>query len=412
MNKRVLFPVCLFVFALYLILFWNEGINWHGRRTTRAQQGAAFPRSRLADQDEIRSIDLADTNSIRAKEILCRCIGILSGGERECGRDKIRFNTVKHCITESGHGFFQIVPNSTIQHVAAIVRINGPIINTMLFKLSSASRSNESVWISNYSSCVPGNYTAAVHIYLQDDGPLSVMLGNSCLDPLFESPFVFTWTERTAGIPCPHLWYWSHGVSNRALSRYNPGKALHNRTALAGLRSTVPHFPFSADGADGRPAGLVCLFGDSQLRNLLNGVGRRMNASACDLEAMQRVAGSCKVARNGAGADSFLRILSASGAVLARGRFGHHPPPCHGLGYQDTLRRILSPFPPAQPFRSPAAGPRQSGRFQPAWPSHFGCPSQRPSEFRFGCDAPGANPPRIPPGRTLRSGDPLAPPAR
>jgi hypothetical protein len=196
------------------------------------------------------------------------------------------------------------VPNSTIQHVAAIVRINGPIIDTMLFKLSPSSRSNASVWISNYSACVPGQYTAALHIYLQDDGPLSVMLGKSCFDPTFETPFMFSWTEQKAKIPCTRLWYWSKNSSSSALSRYKPGKALHNRTAFAGLRSTVPHFPFSAGGADGRPAGLVCLFGDSQLRNLFNGVGRRMDAGSCDLEAMQRIAGFCQVLRSAGGADS------------------------------------------------------------------------------------------------------------
>jgi hypothetical protein len=203
-----------------------------------------------------------------------------------------------HCKNFNGRGYFQIVPNSTIKHVAAIVRINGPIIDTMLFKLSPAPCSNVSIWISNYSSCVPGNYTAAVHIYLQDDASISVMLGNSCLDPFFESPFMFAWTEPapTASMRCPHLWYWSNGSSNSALSRYNPGKALHNHSTFAGLRSTIPDFPFSADGVDGRRGGLVCLFGDSHMRNLLNGVGMRMNSSACDLEAMQRIHRPCQVA--------------------------------------------------------------------------------------------------------------------
>jgi len=225
----------------------------------------------------------------------CRCKDLVDAAEWECDRDTIRYSTVKHCKSVHGGGFFQIVTKSTIQHVAAIVRINGPIIDTMLFKLSPAPRSNESIWISNYSSCVPGNYTAAVHIYLQDDDPLSVMLGKSCLDPLFETPFMFAWAEPTAGMPCSHLWHWSNRSSNSALSRYNPGKALHSRSAFAGLRSTIPDFPFATDGADGRSDGLVCLFGDSHMRNLFNGVGMRMDLGACDLEAMQRIHRACQV---------------------------------------------------------------------------------------------------------------------
>jgi hypothetical protein len=242
---------------------------------------------------------------------------MVDGREWECDRDEIFYSVVRHCRNVGGRGFFQIVPNNTVRHVAAIVRINGPIIDTILFKLSPVPRFNASVWISNYSACVPGNYTAAVHIYLQDDGPLSVMLGTSCLDPLFETPFTFAWTEQTGRIPCHRLWYWASNANSSALSRYKPGKALHNRTVLAGLRSTVPHFPFSADGADGRPAGLVCLFGDSQLRNLLNGVGRRMDAGACDLEAMQRIAGFCKVARR--------RIPAGPRAAFASALLPHRP---------------------------------------------------------------------------------------
>ena len=242
----------------------------------------------------------------------CKCKSMVDGSEWECKRDAVYYSTVKHCKNVNGHGFFEIVPNSTIQHVAAIVRMNGPIIDTMLFKLSPAPRSNASIWISNYSSCVPGNYTAAVHIYLQDDDPLSVMLGKSCLDPHFESPFMFAWTEPTARMPCPHLWFWINGSSNDALTRYNPGKALHHRSTFAGLRSTIPDFPFSADGVDGRPDGLVCLFGDSHMRNLVNGVGMRMNPRACNMEAMQSQRRPCQV---GGGAQTSAHNIASSAMI-------------------------------------------------------------------------------------------------
>ena len=212
-----------------------------------------------------------------------------------CSENEAKVGTVKHCRNlKTGIDNFQIVPKLGAEHVAAFVRINGPIIDTILFQQGSRSPDNRSVWQANSSSCKAGDYTAAVHIYLQDAHPEAVLRNASCFDPLFDAPFAFAWTEAAAASPCTSVWHWADRRNADDLSRYRNETRPDYAAAYAGLRSAVPAFDFAANGG-ARRRGLVCVFGDSQMRNLVNSIGGLVDPANCDPDAAQLLKRNCQV---------------------------------------------------------------------------------------------------------------------
>ena len=198
--------------------------------------------------------------------------------QKQCDMD----NTVLHCrmhaASQEGHGYFQIRANSTTLHVAAFVRINGPTIDTILFE----PQDNESVWKASYCTHLQGNYSAAVYIYLRSSSPEDILIPGSgvCVDPLFHKPFTFLWSAPdTTESQCSTLWYWDSNATDASndLSKYKCPPRDDYTTAYSGLRNRVPE----VNTSDFKPSGKVCLFGDSQIRNLLNSIGGLLDPMSC-----------------------------------------------------------------------------------------------------------------------------------
>ena len=149
-----------------------------------------------------------------------------------------------HCRDiEHGVGYFHILPNRSLHHVGAFVRINGPTIDTISFQRSRG----HSAWIANYSACTPGNYSASVHIYLQDHDPEAVLRRESCVDPALDTPTMFHWAETgTGSSTCPSVWSWADQSNAHELSQFRMPVRPDYVAAYAGLRSPVAAFNFTA----------------------------------------------------------------------------------------------------------------------------------------------------------------------
>jgi hypothetical protein len=242
------------------------------------------------------SVDTKLSDSVfYGSQLICDCRYLLGELLWECSHDHAVENTVMHCRKiESKIGFFQIRPNRSIKHVAAFARINGPIIDTILF--SGRIGAKASVWIANYTNCAAGNYSAGIHVYLQDADPEAVLRGESCLDPVFFTPKMFRWREtKNASLKCHSMWSWAKYKNAQGLSKYHLPIRRDFRTAYySGLRNSVPLFNFSTF-LTANPEKRVCLFGDSQLRNVLNSIGVQVTPSTCNAVRMQRQRSFCKV---------------------------------------------------------------------------------------------------------------------
>jgi hypothetical protein len=206
-------------------------------------------------------------------------------------------NTVMHCRMhadgQEGYGYFQIRANSTIQHIAAFVRINGPTIDTILFE----PWDNRSAWNASYCTHLQGNYSAAVYIYLKSNSPEDILIPNSsvCVDPLFYKPYMFLWSALDIKkSQCSNLWYWKSDTANASheLSKYKCPPRGDYATAYSGLKNLVPEINTS----NFKPSGKVCLFGDSQIRNLFNSIGGLLDPLSCfPLLQQKRSRGDCDV---------------------------------------------------------------------------------------------------------------------
>jgi hypothetical protein len=249
----------------------------------------------IGDSDSRTFSSKASWTKDLREESGCLCRGILDQYSGICSRDQIKENTLKYCRYDNGVGTFEIISNISVNHVGAIVRINGPIIDTILFRPSKTAQPNVTLsrWVAKFTACKKGNYSGAVHIYLQDSGPEFVMQGKSCMDPLFTQPFMFTWTEATNTPACPHLWYWSDETNASDLSRYRNETRKDYAAAYSALRSTVEEFDFAAPRRAGK--GAICLFGDSQMRNALNSIGRVAGIPSCNPEDAQKRKRNCNV---------------------------------------------------------------------------------------------------------------------
>jgi hypothetical protein len=230
------------------------------------------------EQDNDANANECTCLSMHAQDGLSDNSAMDNHDKKQCDMD----NTVLHCrmhtAGQEGHGYFQIRANSTIQHIAAFVRINGPTIDTILFE----PQDNESVWKANYCTHLQGNYSAAVYIYLRSSSPEDILIPGSgvCVDPLFHKPFTFLWSAPDiTESQCPTLWYWESNATDASndLSKYKCPPRDDYTTAYSGLRNRAPE----VNTSDFKPSGKVCLFGDSQIRNLLNSIGGLLDPLSC-----------------------------------------------------------------------------------------------------------------------------------
>jgi hypothetical protein len=199
---------------------------------------------------------------------------------------------VRHCRGLHGNGFFQITSNSSAGHVGAMVRINGPMIDTRIF------HQNQEGWISNYSTCSLGSFSAAVYIYLVDSGPESVLLGNSCIFPGFNDPFLFYWNETMLGSECSSTWLWDSNIENpntEELSLIKVPVRADYVSAYSGLSSTLPEMDLNNLSLYLKENKPICMFGDSQMRNLLNSIGGQIHRNTCFPILQQEFRGDCSV---------------------------------------------------------------------------------------------------------------------
>jgi len=185
-------------------------------------------------------------------------------------RNHNKNNSVMHSSCRRGQedGYFQIKAKINIKHIAAFVRINGPVVETIFFD----KWDNGSIWRASYCTHIAGNYSAAVYIYLQSNHPEDILIPNSgvCVDPLFYKPFMVLWSElEIKKSQSLNLWYWKSDATNTLsleLSKYRcPSRDDYVTAYYSGLGNLVPKVNYP----DLAPSGKVCLCGDSQIRNLL-----------------------------------------------------------------------------------------------------------------------------------------------
>jgi len=223
----------------------------------------------------------------------CVCLEFLLNGSSEISCNPINSlnNTIMHCRDFSGKGYFQIQSNSSVGHVGAFSRLNGPMIDTVLFE--PVEQDGHIVWRSNYSICRAGNYSGAIYIYLSDTTPETILVtGSSCLDPSFYTPAVFNWIEESVSTNCSSVWYWNNNTHDDELSLYRVPVRADYISAYTGLRNTLPSFNFSDLK---QQKGDICMYGDSQMRNLLNAIGGQVNQDTCFPLLQQAFKGDCEV---------------------------------------------------------------------------------------------------------------------
>jgi hypothetical protein len=189
---------------------------------------------------------------------------------------------VKHCSTSHFH-LFEIFPNS--RHIEAFLRINGPNLDTKIFQRSSR---NTSIWASQFNACHLGFHTASVYIYLQDTDENDVVEGRSC--PELKDPVTISWNSSARTAVCEALWSWSKNNVAFEFSRYLSHPIRKDYvSSFSALTSSVPVTNLS----DLVLPDLVCLFGDSQMRNLYNSILKQLG-HPCDAEKQQQSKGECK----------------------------------------------------------------------------------------------------------------------
>ena len=204
-------------------------------------------------------------------QLICACQNSVNKTQASCSSDDLDNNTILHCRdVKTQQGFFRIESSVTAPHLSAFVRINGPTVTTILFHQTEHVSENKSfVWTAYYGGCVCGAYTAAVYILLQDTSDESILRGESCVSSKFETPFIFQWSQDNDSDHCPSIWSWSNSSYGGDLSLYSTNLRGDYKSAYSQLRDNLPEVDFTAIGALAKSQ-KICMFGDSQMRNLLN----------------------------------------------------------------------------------------------------------------------------------------------
>ena len=249
------------------------------------------------------SLNLSDT--IYDEQLVCDCVSEPNRTSWPCKRDQKAINTiVMHCKQE-GKGFFIVRTKSRArndsgdvqEHTGAFVRLNGPIIDTIMMSWNATI----SAWVSEYSTCKVGNYTGAVYIYMiSAPDAEAVMRKAACMDPRFNTPFTFHWVETKGHAePCTMVWSWKDRSAEDAateLSRFSQCPPRQDYTvAFANLQNSIPYIDWTAveKRRKDNDSRLVCFYGDSQVRNLVNTITAQIDSASCDPIEMQAGRASC-----------------------------------------------------------------------------------------------------------------------
>ena len=230
----------------------------------------------------------------------CKCQTEMNRTVYPCQSSQISANStiVIHCNSGS-HGMFMIRLNTSnpSAHIGAFVRVNGPLIDTIFFTWNDS----ESAWIARYNSCLQGSYSSAVYIYMHSiPDAEAVLRSEACLHQLFYAPFLFSWLEHAPSAQnCPSLWRWAERKPEDVageLSLFSPCPPREDYVeAFGALQTLIPAIDWAAQEQQRRAnkSTLICLFGDSQIRNLMNSITAQIDPQACDPVELQLGRASC-----------------------------------------------------------------------------------------------------------------------
>ena len=150
-------------------------------------------------------------------------------GAVACPTDEL----VMHCPSDRGGEF---VLRAGASGVVALLRISGPVVDTVLFHAENKGRDNMQMhadanrskegaaacrlWTAGYSICGPGRHFATVYRLFDDASVEAVMSGKTCLRRAFSDHFLrFSWRQEGAvsgaGVAenCFKYWHWPNFTS-------------------------------------------------------------------------------------------------------------------------------------------------------------------------------------------------------
>jgi hypothetical protein len=212
-------------------------------------------------------------------------------------------SNVSLCLAkENQDGFGTFFLLSHADHAAAMVRISGSMVDTLIFHRQPFEPIGpfKSMWSANFSCLIPGVYAANVYTLLEDSSPDDFLSLKSCIRPHFlEQPVHFEWTV---------------GLSATAEECNN--RATRLRWRITGkppedISRIMLRFPYAHNiTLDARPnwiddnmpeialPGLedyvLCFIGDSQTRNLVNSIANLLGNEGCDALEAQGTKSACQ----------------------------------------------------------------------------------------------------------------------
>jgi hypothetical protein len=212
-----------------------------------------------------------------------------------------------HCrFQHHGRGFILLKPKLNVSNVQAFLRLNGPMTDTVLFKKTHSrvnhddQTKNTSIWVAKYSLCKAGDYTGAVHVYLQDSDTSphadeQFLQGSSCINSNgLDSPAIFRWTQNAVSRACSGVWFWKGSLSSpdlHELAVYRSPVRPDYTTAYSALECSLSQGALPANWTSKT---VICMYGDSQIRNLHNSLCGMLFPDTCLPDFVQRFKGLCQ----------------------------------------------------------------------------------------------------------------------
>ena len=128
----------------------------------------------------------------------------------------------------------------------------------------------------------------------------AVLRSKACLNQLFSAPFMFSWVELAPSTEnCSSVWRWAERypgdvAGELSLISQCPPRADYVQ-AFSGLQTQIPSVDWAAQEQKRRmnKSTLICLYGDSQIRNLMNSITAQIDHQACDPVELQQGRASC-----------------------------------------------------------------------------------------------------------------------
>ena len=128
----------------------------------------------------------------------------------------------------------------------------------------------------------------------------AVLRSKACLNQLFSAPFMFSWVELAPSTEnCSSVWRWAERYPGDVAGELSvisqcPPRADYVQ-AFSGLQTQIPSVDWAAQEQKRRmnKSTLICLYGDSQIRNLMNSITAQIDHQACDPVELQQGRASC-----------------------------------------------------------------------------------------------------------------------